>query len=276
MRDAEARQERIITMYCLGAEFLKANRIVDPPATLMSTAEVMTTALVAADLLGGCCEHSGHFLHWHGDIPHMVSKSRFNRRWHALPESLWHGRFSLLSAVAKHAHPTGEYSVDSCPVPVCDNLRLRRCQLYRGEAYRGSLASKRRYFFGLRVHLLVTVTGHPVAVVLAPGAQADIPLFQALPLDLPAGSTIDADAAYTAYGWEDLLAQGPQFHLVVPRKLNATRTMLPCQRSLCSSLRKRVETTLSQIPASFARTLRAVTSRCVELKSGLSVFAFAI
>jgi len=276
MVEAAAMQERIITIYCLCDEFLKANGIIDPPATVMSTAEVMTTALVAADVFGGCFEHSRQFLLSHGYVPQMLSKSRFNRRLHALPESLWQGLFSLVSAVAKQTNATGEYIVDSCPVPVCDNMRIRRCHLYRGEAYRGYLASKRRYFFGLRIHLLVTVTGHPVEFVLAPGAHADIAVFKALPLTLPAGSTIYADAAYTDYGWEDLLAQGPQLHLVVPRKVNATRTMLPCQRYLCSYLRKRVETALSQITASFARTLRAVTSRCFELKIGLSLLAFAI
>jgi len=269
-------QECIITIYCLCDEFLKTYGFVDHPWTDMSTAEIMTTALVAADRFGGCFEQSRHFLHSHGYIPHMLSKSRFNRRLHALPESLWQGLFALLSAVAKRTNRSGEYIVDSCPVPVCDNIRIRRCHLYRGEAYRGYIASKRRYFFGLRIHLLVTATGQPVEFLLAPGAHADITMFKALPLDLPPGSTIYADAAYTDYEWEDLLAQGPHLHLVVPRKVNATRTMTACQRYLCHYLRKRVETSLSQITASFARTLRAVTHRCFELKIGLALLVFAI
>lgn len=110
----------------------------------------------------------------------------------------------------------------------------------------------------------------------APGAQADITAFKTLPLDLPAGSTIYADAAYTDYGWEDLLAQGPNLSLVVPRKANAKRPMSSVQRSLCHYTRKRVETSFSQITALFARTLRAVTSRCFELKICLSLLAFAL
>ena len=127
-------QERIITIYCLCDEFLKAHRDVDLPGTVMSTAEVMTTALVAADIFGGCFERSRAFLSAHGYIPHMLSKSRFNRRLHALPESLWQGLFQLLSLVAKQTNERDEYIVDSCPVPVCDNIRIRRCHLYRGEA----------------------------------------------------------------------------------------------------------------------------------------------
>jgi Transposase DDE domain len=157
----------------------------------------MTTALVAAEVFGGCFEQSRRFLHAHGYIPRMLSKSRCNRRLHAFPEHLWQGLFHLSREAAKHLNASGEYIRDSCPVPACDNIRIRGCHLYRGEAYRGYLASKRRYFFGLRIHLLVTVTGQPVEFVLAPGAQADSTVFRALALDLPQGSTLYADAAYT-------------------------------------------------------------------------------
>jgi hypothetical protein len=269
-------QKRIITIYCLCEEFLKASGFVDHPCADMSTAEVMTTALVAADVFGGCFEHSRHFLRSHGYMPHMLSKSRCNRRRHAIPERLCQGLFPILSAAAKQLNGSSEYLVDRCPVPVCDNIRIRRCHLYRGEASRGYLASKRRYFFGLRIHLLVTVTGQPVEFVLAPGSHADITVCKTLALDLPQGSTIDADAAYTDYEGEDLLAQGPPLHLVAPRKANAKRTMTGCQRYLCHYLRKRVETSLSQVTTLFSRPIRAVTSRCFELKICLSLLAFAL
>lgn len=130
-------QERILTMYCLYDEFLTATGWVDLPGTVMSTAEVMTTALVAADVFGGCFERRRAFLATQGYIPQMLSKSRFNRRLHALPESLWQGLFHLLSVVAQQTTTSDEDIVDRCPVPVCDHIRIRRSPLYRGEAYRG-------------------------------------------------------------------------------------------------------------------------------------------
>ena len=268
--------ERIITIYCLCDEFLKVSGVREHLATSMSTAEVMTTAVVAADLFGGCFERSRTFLAEHGYMPHMLSKSRFNRRLHAIPEHLWQGLFHLLGETAKHLNASGEYIMDSCPVPVCDNIRIRRCHLYRGEAYRGYVASKRRYFFGLRIHLVVTATGQPVEFLLAPGAPADLLAGKALPLDLPPGSTIYAAAAYTDYAWEDFLAQDCRLFLVAPRKTNAKRTMTAALRYLCHYIRKRVETSLSQITALFARTLHAVTPRCFELKICLALLAFAI
>jgi len=64
--------------------------------------------------------------------------------------------------------------VDSCPVPVCDNIRIRRCRLYPEEAFRGKIALKRRFLYGLKVHLLITATGQPVEIVLAPAGMADV------------------------------------------------------------------------------------------------------
>lgn len=129
MAEAAALPERIITIYCLCDDFLKALGVVDDPQAQMSTAEVMTTALIAADMFGGCFEQSRAFLRSHGYFPHMLSKSRFNRRLHALPEALWQAFGHLLSGVALQTNASGEYGVDSLPVPACDNIRIRRCRL---------------------------------------------------------------------------------------------------------------------------------------------------
>jgi hypothetical protein len=84
-------------------------------------------------------------------------------------------------------------------VRLCDNIRIRRCRLYQGEAYRGRIASKRRYFYGLRVHLLVTAAGEPVEFFLSAGARHDLVAFREFGLELPEGSTIHA---VTAKGFE--------------------------------------------------------------------------
>jgi len=46
------------------------------------------------------------------------------------------------------------------PVAVCDNYRIGHSRLYptkkHGQAFRGYLASKKRFFYGLRVHLITS------------------------------------------------------------------------------------------------------------------------
>jgi Transposase DDE domain len=89
------------------------------------------------------------------------------------------------------------------PVPLCDNIRIRRCRLYpseeHGQAFRGYIPSKRRYFYALRVHLVLSGAGEPVEFALEAGSEADVRVLKGLGSDLPEaeGSTIFADKGYT-------------------------------------------------------------------------------
>jgi hypothetical protein len=242
----------------------------------MTTAEVMTVALVAATYLVGNQERSRLFLQEHGYIPARLSKSRFNRRLHALPDTLWQALFALLAEIAKQTNEEQIYLVDSLPVPVCDNIRIFRCRLYQDEAFRIKVASKKRYIYGLWVHLLVSSIGRSVQMVLAPASVGDITAFRSLPLDLPAGAEIDADAAYTDYLFEDTLAEVVDVHLIAHRKSNSKRPHPGWVAYLADRARKRVETTFSEIAASFGRNIHAVMSRGFELKVFLMVMAYAI
>jgi DDE family transposase len=220
----------------------------DDPQTRLSTAEVMTIPLVAATFFGGEIEKTRRFLYEYGYMPEMISKSHFNRRLHRIEPTLWRGvLFELLAqAFKKRNDPDQTYVVDSLPVAVCENIRIRRCRLYpleeaghdddddddgipkrkKKKSFRGYIASKRRYFFyGLRVHLVVTGAGEPVEFSLAAGSEADIAIFKELELDLPEGSIICAEKAYTDYDYEDLLEE-VGLHLKAQRKKNSARGLL--------------------------------------------------
>jgi hypothetical protein len=77
----------IIATYCLCEEFLKAAEHRDDPQARLSSAEVMTVALVASAFFASNIERSRRFLHEHGYMPNMISKSRLNRRLRAIPVS---------------------------------------------------------------------------------------------------------------------------------------------------------------------------------------------
>jgi hypothetical protein len=278
-------EDTITTIYCLCDDFLSAYGYEDDPQAEMSSAEVMTVALVAATFFGGKLEVSRLFLKGRY-FSRVLSKSRFNRRLHALPEELGQALFGLLAEVFKAVHSTptssdgqpnpyrNEYIVDSLPLPVCDNIRIRRCRLYRGEAYRGWIASKRRYFYGLRVHLLITATGEPVEFFLSAGANNDLAVFREFGLELPEGSTIHADKLYNDYLYEDLLEDaGIRFQPL--RKKNSKRPRPGWESYWSQQVRKQVETTFSQITALFPKTIHAVTARGFELKIVCFLLAFS-
>jgi hypothetical protein len=269
-------QDEIITIYVICDEYVKAVGIRDNGQASMTMAEVMTTALVSAKLFKNCLEHARQFLFEAGYIPNMLSESRLNRRLHVIPEWVWLDLMHVMAVAHQQLNPDQEYIVDSFPLPVCDNFRIRRCRLYQGEAFRGYIASKRRYFYGLRVHVVVTASGHPVEVVLTPGADSDITTFRCFQLDLPDGSTIYADKGYTNYVCEDVLNEDTSLTLTALRKRNSKRPMQGCIRYICEHVRKHIETSFSQITDCFAKRIYAITARGVELKAFLAVLAFSI
>ena len=280
MQEQITQQEQIITIYCLCDDFLRAWGYRDEPQAQMTTAEVMTTALVAPALFTGNQERSRVFLSEHGYIKAMLSRSRLNRRLHQVPEALWQALFHLLAQVHQQMNGGQEYVADSMPVPVCDNIRISRSRLYprrrHGEKYRGYCASKRRYFYGLRVHLVITATGQPVEVALAPASEADITALRGMTLPLPEGARVFADAAYLDGADEAIAAEAAQIALTAQRRSNSRAPLPPWVAYLCDRTRKRVETTFSQIAARMARSIHAVTPRGFELKAFLSVLAYSI
>ena len=80
---------------------------------------------------------------------------------HALADLIY-DIFHQLGSVLKTINISSEYIVDSFPVPVCDNIRISRCKIAKSEDFRGYIASKRRYFYGVRVHVPITSDGIPV------------------------------------------------------------------------------------------------------------------
>jgi hypothetical protein len=267
--------EQIITVFCLCDDLLKALGIRDDPQVKMSNAEIMTTALSAALFFGCNYERSRNLLAEQGYIPGMLSKSRFNRRLNAIPHLVWLALFQLLAVITTDENNDQEYVLDSFPIPVCDNIRISRCNIYSSEQYRGYIASKKRYFYGLRVHLLIAQNGAPVEFLLAPGGFNDCRVMKQFNFDVPEGSTIYADKAYNDYGFEDLMKDA-DISLAPLRKKNSLRAVPGWVTYLRHYFRQRIETTVSQITALFPKVIHAVIPQGFELKIVLFIIAFAI
>jgi hypothetical protein len=267
--------EQIITIYCFFDELLKAIGHKDDCQTRITEAEVMTIATVAAEFFTGNQQKALDFLIGHGYI-RPFSKSRFNRRLHQIPESLWQLALFVLAQIHQKANSERIHIVDTFPVPVCRNIRIRRCRIYRSEQFRGYCPSKREYFFGLKVCLMVTESGQPVELVLVPGATADVAALRALELDLPEQSTLLGDGGFLDTEFEATLYQDAAIRLVVPRRSNMKEQLDGCLEYICRLSRKRVETSFSLLSERLARSIHAVTPRGFELKVFLTVLAFSI
>ena len=272
-------QDTITTIYCLCDDLLKAMNRIDDRQTRFSSAEVMSVPLVACACFGGNMARTRAFLHSHGYLKVHLSASRFSRRLAALPAELWHTLFQLLGEVFKQHNPDGAYVVDSFPVPVCHNIRIKRCKLFpkaHKETFRGYCASKKSYFFGFKVQLLITGQGQPVEFVLTPGSMADQTGFRHLELDLAAGSVIHADKGYNDSGEEDLLREAGEIILQPLRKRNSKRPLPLWVEFVSKPIRQQVETAISQITGLFPKHIHAVNQRGLELKLTCFVLVYAI
>ena len=278
--------EPVTTIYCLCEDFFKAMRRFDDPQVRLTTAEVMTVPLVAATFFGANIDRTCRFLYEYGYMPNMISKGRFNHRLHKIDPELWQGLFSLLAEFFKRRNSEVEeerayYAVDSFPVVVaCDNIRIGRWRLYpvekHGGAFRGYISSKRSYFYALGVHMVVTGAGEPVEFSIVAGSEADVRVFKDLELDLPEGSIICAEKAYTDYHYEDLLKEAGGLELKAHRKKNSKRPMPAWEEFVSKSIRKYIERVFSGISRLFPKKIHAVTPRGFELKIVWFVLAFAI
>jgi hypothetical protein len=183
--------------------------------------------------------------------------------------------FLSLGEYWKVLNERSSYVLDSYPIAACDNYRIRRCRLYQGEAWRGYIASKKRFFYGVRVHILITESGQPVEFFLAPGAMSDTAALSRYHLDIPTGSWLNGDKAYNDYTVEDVLREAG-VELLPIRKTNSHRPVPPLFTFLQASVRKMVETTGSLLERLLPKSIHAVTARGFELKVALFVLAASI
>ena len=124
--------DTIITLYCFFDELLKALDHQDDKQAKVSTAEsgtiaerfaAMTIATVAAEFFTGNHQKALDFLVRHKYIP-AFSKSRFSRRLHPIPESLWQFALHVLAQVKER---TTAFLVDSFPVRGTSFRRQSTC-----------------------------------------------------------------------------------------------------------------------------------------------------
>jgi DDE family transposase len=266
-------EDKIIAIYCFVDDLLKGTGRQEDIRRKVSDSEIITSAIVSALYFGGHLDNGRHFMKMTGMSPLMLDKSRFNRRLHALSELL----FQLFFQIGQHLKTVAgasDYVVDSFPVAICDNIRINRCKILKGEQFRGKHASMRRYFFGVKVQVLTTTTGIPVEFCFVPGSESDVQALKKLPMTVAPESSIYADSGYTDYTIEDDAMDAESLRLMIQRKSNSKRKDEPWIRFLKEHMRKGIETTFSMLKGLFLRKIHAVTFKGFLLKLVMFIVGF--
>jgi hypothetical protein len=268
-------EDKIISIYCIVDDILKGIGHNEDVRRRISDSEIITTALISALYFGGHIDNGRNFMKMTGLVPGMLDKSRFNRRLHNLSEMLF-SIFSQIGHCLKTAAGASEYIIDSFPVAVCDNIRISRCKLLKGKQWRGKQCSMRRYFYGVKVQVLINEQGIPVEFCFVPGCESDVQALKKLPLAVAAESNIYGDAAYTDYQIEDDMWEAELIKLMIQRKSNSKRKDEPWIRFIKEYMRKGIETTFSEMKALFLRKIHAVTFKGFLIKLVMFILAFTL
>ena len=74
------------------------------------------------------------------------------------------------------------FIVDSFPVAAYASHKSFRARIFRGKSYHGYSASKKAYFFGIKVHMIVDEGGIPIEFCFTGGSSSDYRGFEAITL----------------------------------------------------------------------------------------------
>jgi len=268
-------EAKAIVAHVVCDDTIKILKICDNKQAKMSTAEIMTTAIISAIQYSGNIEKARKSLKTERYIPKMLSKSQLCRRLNKIDKSVWGAVLKKLSLeFAKH-NIENEFVVDSFPVLACKLARMRKNKIYKGRQYLGYCAAKDEYYFGVKLHMVCDVNGRPIQTLLTPASENDIKAFRKINLELPLNSAIYADKAYNDYEYEDRLIQKRQIHLMPIRKKNSKRKGVGFLAKVRRKKRKIIETAFSCIEKLMPRSIHAVTKTGFELKIMLFVLAYA-
>ena len=139
--------------YCTHSLLMDKNEVV--PKTRMSLSEIMTILIMYH--LSGYRTFKWYYIHevmkhQRQDFPALVSYNRFVEimRYAFVPLLLYtiRGRFGKCSGIS---------FVDSTPIKVCDNHRIRTNHVFSDYAKRGK--SSMGWFYGFKLHLIINDEG---------------------------------------------------------------------------------------------------------------------
>lgn len=265
-------RDKVIAIYCLIDDMLKSVKHPEDVRRRVSDSEVIATAVISAMYFSGRHQHALAFMQATGMIPKILSSSRFCRRIHKIGQLLVE-LFLQLGIHIKSMTAELQYILDSFPVAACDNIRIIRSKLLKGKKWRGYTASMRRYFYGVKVQLLVSRSGIPIRFCFVPGKQADSKALERMIAHLPAESQIFADSAYTNYKTEDMFKHQYDIFLQTQRKSNSKRPDTKDIAMHKTRMRKQVEAVISNIKKLFPKNIHAVTLNGFLIKLVLFIFA---
>jgi Transposase DDE domain len=252
------------------------------PVPRCSDAELITLS-IAAELLGLDAETRflDYLMRNHPSLfPHLLERSRYNRRRRTLAEATNTARHHVLRWLLHQLPPqdTRLCMIDSVPVPVVGFHHAADEHAWASSADYGYCASKRQHLYGFKLHLLTTVDGLIIDFTLAAANLTD-GTFTAQLLEDKRKLTVLGDKGYiNAPLQADLLARR-EVELLTPLRANQRKTQHAGLTKMLSHLRQKIETVNSQLVGHFGiqrNQAKSLVGLCTRLQAKLAAHTFGV
>lgn len=270
-------------IFAIVAEFYKN---VDFPAiragrpAKFSDAKIIALALTAESL----SIDSEHLLfsklhsNYKSDFPDLIHRSNFNIRARKLKDVIELIRIQMAQKIAG-----GEsvFSIDSMPVPICRIVRCKRLKICREDdrcwPASGYCATQKQFYHGYKLHALVGINGVIDMYDLSAANVHDLHYLKDVQLRKQ-NCYILGDKAYDALPTQLSLFEQNNIKLMAPARMYKNR-LAYFPKSL-SRLRKRVETTFSQlcdqfnIKRNYAKSFEGLAARMIRKISAFTLLQY--
>jgi IS5 family transposase len=183
-------------------------------------------------------------------FPNMCERSRFNRIRRKLSEVIDRIRQRLGT---KLDFTDDVYRItDSFPLQVCEFGRARFCKSFKVEgADYGYCASKKKTYFGFKVHQLCTLNGYVTDFTVTPASTDDRDAVWELTEGYGRHIKLLGDKGYIGTEFAQDLLNENDVLMVTLKRDNSKNPDPKAIRQLIFKLRRRIETSVSQLAGQF-------------------------
>jgi len=204
--------------------------------------EVIITIHVLGKLLGFSSERA-----WHRFVTgnlftngQFLERSRYNRRCRALRWAMKWIRHELAKRGQHHAYAV----VDSLPLELCHAARMHRVKRFQGIADIGYCASKKQWYYGLKLHLQVTDQGLPMGYVVTEASCHDRIAAESVMTQIPHPYNL-GDKGFISRDLQKRLYEEYQMALWTPSRKNQKHRPSEAWEKWIQQKRKVIETVFS-------------------------------
>lgn len=181
-------------------------------------------------------------------FPHLdiVRYKIFNKQ----ATNLWHIIRIIHNKLLTKIGSWDLYLADGIPLPICHLARSMRSNLFKDKVACHYCAAKKEYYYGFKILLVTTESGIPIDYAIdAANIDERILLTDTA---IPINSTIIADKGFISNELELTLKQHANIKLITPKRRNMLDKISQKFNKLITSVRKRIETTISQLTEIFS------------------------